>query len=129
MRHAIFCRPRKALKLFSSLLNMARTLAALHSTQQQVYTSVLVTPLACARLDALVERRRSQPQRRQAILVQPMVSKPKEQVRLLTLLQSQPLYRPLVRSIKPSKLALRHRRTRLDPCSLSSDTSGCYSAS
>jgi hypothetical protein len=63
------------------------------------------------------------------MLVQPMVSKLKEQVRLLTLLQSQPLYRPLVRSTKLSKLALKHRRTRLDPCSLSSDTSGYSSVS
>jgi hypothetical protein len=62
------------------------------------------------------------------MLVQPMASKSKEQVRLLTLLQSQPLYRPPVKSIKPTKLARRHRRTRSDPCSLFSDTSGCYSA-
>ena len=63
------------------------------------------------------------------MLVQPMVSKLKEQVRLLTLLQSQPLYRPHVKSIQPSKLALRHRITHSDPCSLSSDTSGYFSAS
>jgi hypothetical protein len=128
-RPAISCRLRRALKLFSSLLNMAHTPAALDLTRQRVCISVLATQLDCATLDALAGRRRSRLQRRQAMLVQPMVSKLKEQVRLLTLLQSQPLYRPLVRSTKLSKLALKHRRTRLDPCSLSSDTSGYSSVS
>ena len=121
-RPATSSRPRKVLKLFSSLLSMARIQAALRLNR--VYTRVLV----CAASDALVERRLSELRLLQAMLVKLMASKPKQQVHLLTL-QSQPLCRPPVRSTKPSRSVLRLRRTHLDPCSPSSDTSGCCSAS
>ena len=101
---------------------MARIQAALRLNR--VYTWVLV----CAASDALVERRLSELRLLQAMLVKLMASKPKQQVHLLTL-QSQPLCRPPVRSTKPSRSVLRLRRTHLDPCSPSSDTSGCCSAS
>jgi hypothetical protein len=122
-RPATSCRPRKAHKLFSSLLNTARILAAL-----RLNLSVLVLQLACAAFDVLVVRRRGRLQRRQEMLVKLMASNIKQLARLPTL-QLQLLYKPPARSIKPNKSVLKPRRTHSDPCSPSSDTSGCCFAS
>jgi hypothetical protein len=107
---------------------MARILAALRLNQQQVYTSVLVMQLACAAFDVLVARRCGRLQRRQEMLVKLMVSNLKQLAHLPTL-QSQLLYKPPAKSTKPSKSVLKPRRILSDPCSPSSDTSGCCSAS